>query len=85
MILVKKLERNRPLGGIRHSLDDNVIMDHEAVRCEHVDWIQLDQYSVQYSERSNEHPVSEQSVEFLDQPNDYRRPNRDITPWSQLS
>jgi len=40
---VGTLEGKRPLGRPRHSWEDNIIMDLQELRCEGMDWIDLDQ------------------------------------------
>jgi hypothetical protein len=39
--LVRKPERNRPLGRPRHRWQDNIRMDLREIRCESVAWIHL--------------------------------------------
>jgi len=40
---VGTLEGKRPLGRPRHRWEDNIIMDLQELRCEGMDWIDLDQ------------------------------------------
>jgi hypothetical protein len=37
--LVGKHEGKRPLGRLRHRLEDNIKMDHQEVGCGGIDWI----------------------------------------------
>jgi len=42
-VLVGKPEGKRPLGRLRHSLEDNIKMDLKGVGCGGMDWIELAQ------------------------------------------
>jgi hypothetical protein len=39
-ILVRKPERNRPLGRCKHRLEDNIKIDLKEIGCGDVEWIQ---------------------------------------------
>ena len=43
-VLVGKPEEKRPLRRHRRRWEDNIMMDFQEVRCEGMDWIELDQY-----------------------------------------
>ena len=42
-LLVGKPEGKRPLGRPRRRWEDNIKMDHQEVRCEGMDWIEVAQ------------------------------------------
>jgi hypothetical protein len=41
VLLVANLEGQRPLGRMRHRLEDNIKTDLKEIGCENVDWIHL--------------------------------------------
>jgi hypothetical protein len=68
-VLVEKPDGKRPLGRLRSTWEDNIIMDLQEVGCEGMDWIELAQDRDSWRgicDRGNEPLRSIKCGEFLD-------------------